>query len=87
MDHASTPLQLKKMEAIHIHWEQLSLKQQLRHVNLNLSLVTHCHVSLLLCHIFNLISILSTYYKFNFVFTPFQTEDNSWAVEICFLKA
>lgn len=65
------------MEAIHIQWQQPSLNQQWRHINLKLSLVIHCHVSLLFCQVFNLISILCTYYKFNFLFTLFETEDDS----------
>ena len=37
LDHASTSLQLKIKEAIHIQREQPSLNQQLHHVNLKLS--------------------------------------------------
>ena len=37
-DHDSTSFQLKMKEAFHIQREQLSLNQQLHHVNLKLSL-------------------------------------------------
>ena len=37
-DHASTTLQLKIKEAIHIQWEKPTLNHQLYHVNLQLSL-------------------------------------------------
>ena len=37
LDHAFTGFQLKIKEAIHIQREQLSLNQQLHHVNLKLS--------------------------------------------------
>ena len=39
LDHASTSFQLKIKDAIHIQKEQPSLKQQLHHVNLKLSLL------------------------------------------------
>ena len=38
IDQATTRTQLKIKEAVHIHWEKLSLNQQLFHENLNLSL-------------------------------------------------
>ena len=59
-DHASAGFQLKIKEAIYIQREQLSMNQQLHHVNLKLSLLfSHFHaLPLLLLSLFIIISII-----------------------------